>query len=93
MSPEEANEPQTNTSFEEYDRPPVLKPACLHLRHKLMYVDERHAVRGMVDDSSDTRVFWCNRTHEDLGPDLEPVHPDDCASCRSCYEGLPTPDA
>lgn len=62
-----------------------LRPACVHLRHKLMYCDERQATPGMVDDSSDTRVFFCTRTHESLGPDDEPVSPGDCTPERSCY--------
>ncbi len=29
-----------------------LKVCCQSIRHKLMYVDERHATPGLVDDSS-----------------------------------------
>jgi hypothetical protein len=68
------------------ETPPVkLQPACAHIRHKLMYSETSHAVRGMVDDSSDTRVFFCVRTFEALGPDDQPVSPDRCAPGRSCY--------
>lgn len=62
-----------------------LQVACRSLRHKLMYVDERQSTPGLVDDSSDTRVFWCVRTQEVLGPDGEPVSPTDCDRARSCY--------
>ncbi|MCA9312492.1 MAG: hypothetical protein KDA21_14860 [Phycisphaerales bacterium] len=65
-----------------------LKPACVHLRHKLMYVDERQATPGMVDDSSDTRVFFCGQTLEVLGQDGEPVGPRYCDPTRSCYCGI-----
>ena len=65
--------------------PVTLRASCLHIRHKLMYSDERHAVRGMVDDSSDTRVFFCARTFEGLGPDQEPVAPRACVPGRSCF--------
>lgn len=69
-------------------QPVKLAPTCLNLRHKLMYVDQRHAQRGMVDADSDTRVYWCARTQDLLGPDGEPV---DATSCgeggRSCYCG------
>ncbi len=68
------------------DAPPVkLKPSCAHIRHKLMYGDTRHAVRGMVDDSSDSRVFFCIKTSEGLGPDDKPVGPSECSPGRSCY--------
>lgn len=62
-----------------------LQVTCLNMRHKLMYVDERHARRGMVDNSSDTRVFWCEDTQDHLGPDGEQVHPDVCLKIRNCY--------
>ncbi|MHC4947770.1 MAG: hypothetical protein ACYTG1_05855 [Planctomycetota bacterium] len=69
------------------DQPLQLKPCCLHLRHKLMYVDERHATPGYVDDSSDTRVFFCIRTQDALGPDGEPASPSDCQASRGCFLG------
>ena len=62
-----------------------LNPACRHLRHKMMYVDERHSRIGMVDDSSDTRVFFCVLSQDPLGPDGEPVSPSDCTLSRDCY--------
>lgn len=68
------------------ERPVNLKPTCIHVRHKLMYVDQRQMQRGMVDDSSDTRVFHCAKTHEPLGPDSEPVCPGDCQAGRACFE-------
>lgn len=61
-------------------------PCCLDLRHKMMDVDVRHMTPGLVDDSSETRVFWCMRTQDFLGPDGEVVDPDACGSGggRSC---------
>ncbi|MHC5007060.1 MAG: hypothetical protein ACYTGF_06845 [Planctomycetota bacterium] len=68
------------------DPPPVkLETACAHIRHKLMYCAKSHAARGMVDDSSDTRVFFCVKTFEALGPDDQPVSPGECAPGRSCF--------
>jgi hypothetical protein len=68
------------------DQTPVqLKPACIHLRHKMMYVDERQSTPGLVDDSSDTTVYFCTKTQEQLGPDDEPVSPADCSGQRSCF--------
>ena len=67
------------------ESPVRLKASCVHLRHKMMYVDVRQATPGLVDDSSDTRVFFCTKTQEQLGPDDEPVSPSDCTTDRSCY--------
>lgn len=74
-------------------RPLDLQPACLHLRHKMMYVDPRQATPGMIDDGSDTRVFLCHRTQEVLGPDDRPVGPHECATSRACHEAAPRPGA
>jgi hypothetical protein len=73
-------------------RPVRLSVSCMNIRHKLMYCDERHDVPGMVDDPSSTRVFFCVKTQEVLGPDDKPVHPTECTSGRSCYRhGAPEP--
>ena len=66
-------------------QPINLQQACTNLRHKLMYVDCRQQRHGMVDDSSDTRVFWCSKTMDQLGPDDEPVSPKDCTTSRDCH--------
>ncbi|MCK4872093.1 MAG: hypothetical protein KAS72_05165 [Phycisphaerales bacterium] len=69
------------------DEPPIkLKVSCLHIRHKMMFCDERHAVFGMVDDSSDTRVFYCAKTQDALGPDDAPATPAECTPTRACYD-------
>ena len=62
-----------------------LRPACRYLRHKMMYVDERHGRVGLVDDSSDTRVFFCVLSQDALGPDGAPVSPGDCTPARGCF--------
>ena len=67
------------------DRPVRLRTTCMHLRHKLMYCDARHAQRGLVDVNSDTRVFLCAKTQEVLGPDDRPVGVGECSNGRSCY--------
>ena len=67
------------------DRPVKLRTTCMNLRHKLMYIDERHTQRGLVDVNSDTRVYWCSRTQESLGPDNRPVEPGGCSNGRACY--------
>jgi hypothetical protein len=70
------------------DRELKLMTTCLHLRHKLMYVDSRHATPGFVDNSSDTRVFWCMKSQDCRGPDGSPVTPCDCSGSRACYDGV-----
>lgn len=62
-----------------------LKVACMNLRHKLMYVDQRQSTPGLVDDSSDTRIFFCTATQDSLGPDSEPVTARACHPGRPCY--------
>ena len=66
-------------------QPVKLQIACHSLRHKMMYVDERQQSVGLVDDSSDTRVFWCSKTQDALGPDGESVDAQMCSPTRSCY--------
>ncbi len=82
------------TNGNQFARPVNLQPACMNLRHKLMYCDERHARLGVVDVTSETRVFLCVRTGDGTGPDDQPVHPQDCCANRSCFKaphGLETP--
>lgn len=90
-APRSDHAPDRSLPVHPSQRPLALKPACVHLRHKMMYVDPRQATPGLVDDGSDTRVFLCLRTHEVLGPDDRPVGPGDCATGRACYEGTPMP--
>lgn len=66
-------------------KPLHLKVCCTSLRHKMMYVDDRQSVRGLVDDSSNTRIYFCVKSQESLGPDGEPVSPTDCTTARACY--------
>jgi hypothetical protein len=68
-------------------RPVELRATCRSLRHKLMYVDARQASPGLADDSSDTRVFFCVRTQDALGPDGGAVSPRECTASRTCYCG------
>jgi hypothetical protein len=72
---------------DEEGMPLRLKVCCQHLRHKMMYVDDRQSIRGFVDDSSDTRIYFCIKSQESLGPDGQPVHPCDCTPDRPCYTG------
>ncbi len=88
MQPDRANidptagDPNAANSL---DRPVRLRITCMHMRHKLMYVDDRHAQRGLVDFNSETRVFLCAKTQEVLGPDDQPVGVAECSNARACY--------
>lgn len=66
-------------------RPVQLTVTCLNLRHKLMYVDDRQKLPGLVDEESSTRVYFCTKTQEQLGPDDAPVCPKECTKGRACY--------
>ena len=75
-----------------FDRPLDLKPCCLNLRHKMMYVDPRQMTPGLVDDGSDTRVFLCLLTQHVIGPDDGQVSPRQCCSeSRACFRGAASP--
>jgi hypothetical protein len=77
-----------------FDRPLNLKPCCLHLRHKMMYLDPRQMTPGLVDDGSDSRVFLCQLTQHVLGPDDGQVSPTQCSSeSRGCFRGAANPVA
>lgn len=67
-------------------KPLNLQPTCVHLRHKMMYIDPRQAREGFVDVDSDTAVHFCNHTLDCLGKDDAPVGPRSCQPGRSCYE-------
>ncbi len=83
------NNIEQETNDPELTGPLNLKIACIHLRHKLMHCDDRHATPGLVDDSSDTRTFYCVHTQAALGPDDESVSPDECTPSRTCYQEPP----
>lgn len=69
-------------------RPVELSITCLSLRHKLMYVDDRQKLPGMVDSESSTRIYFCTKTQEQLGPDDAPVNPQACSPERACHRCL-----
>jgi hypothetical protein len=58
---------------------------CLKLRTKSMYI------QAVVDpdertfyDSYDQTAWWCVVTQSGLGPDRQPVRPDNCCDGRDC---------
>lgn len=62
-----------------------LQTACSHLRHKLMYIDDRQSTPGLVDASSSTRIFFCVKSQDSIALDGNPVSPSDCTPDRPCY--------
>ncbi len=54
-------------------------------RSRLLQQVEELARIGAVDDSSDTRVFFCILSQEALGPDGTPVSPTECTPDRRCF--------
>jgi len=75
-----------NSNPADEERTVSLQVACMHLRHKMMYCDERQSTPGMVDDSSNTRVFFCIQSYDSIGPDAKPVAPKLCTPDRNCYK-------
>lgn len=68
------------------DLPIRLEVACLHMRHKMMFCDERHAEFGRVDTNPQRHhVLYCTKTQDALGPDNNPVSLGECAPGRRCY--------
>ena len=63
-----------------------LEVACRHMRHKMMFCDDRHAQVGRVDASGEhSHVYYCAKTQDSLGPDNEPVSMVECSPERGCY--------
>jgi len=63
------------------DSAPDLRLPCKHLRSKEMY----HQSLGQEDDQFSSGLFWCTKTHENFGPDGEPVCKTNCCSGRTCF--------
>lgn len=69
------------------ERNESLFPICAELRTKKYYLLGRppRSSAEVLDASNDC---WCARTDDRLGPDKDPVHPDDCRRGRSCFQAL-----
>jgi hypothetical protein len=63
------------------EAPQRTQPACRNLRCKEMFY------QGQQEDEFSSGVFWCSRTHENFGPDGEPVSKAECCAGRPCYVG------
>jgi hypothetical protein len=73
--------------MEPYPAQREIIPCCVHLRTKTLYYmpDEMQAGPGHIKVTS-TGNYWCNRTHEPVGPDDAPSKPHLCQAGRACYE-------
>ncbi len=62
-------------------------PICAKLRSKKYYLLGRPAQTSadVLDASNDC---WCALTADRLGPDKDPVQPDDCRRGRVCFRSL-----
>jgi len=60
-------------------------PFCAKLRSKKYYFLEGPAKSEdeLLDASNDC---WCGVTQQRVGPDQEPVDPEDCVEGRDCFE-------
>ena len=58
-----------------------LQVPCRHLRCKEMY----HRPAGQEDDAFSSGLYWCTRTHENFGPDGQPVGKSECGADRACF--------
>ena len=54
---------------------------CRHLRSKEMY----HQAAGQEDDQFSSGLYWCNKTHENFGPDTQAVGKTECCAGRACF--------
>ena len=55
---------------------------CRHLLSKEMFYDT-----GIpLEERSGSGIYWCDQTHQCLGPDNIAVGREDCGPTRSCYE-------
>lgn len=59
-------------------------PPCSELRSKKWFFLTAPA-RSAADLLDASNACWCARTSTALGPDGEPVDPDDCVEGRACW--------
>lgn len=60
----------------------VLTKRCENLRWKGMFID---ADDDPTVQLSNSRIYWCAKTHYPTGPDGEIVDETTCTSSRKCY--------
>ncbi len=60
------------------------KPLCLQIRAKGFYV---FTEEPEPHEDTQTGVFWCLKTMQQVGPDGNSVHRSCCDASRPCFEG------
>jgi hypothetical protein len=60
---------------------PQIQIPCRNLRCKEMY----HEAPGHQEDEFSSGLYWCTKTHENFGPDGEPVGKSRCCATRACF--------
>lgn len=68
-------------------RIPMPRQRCLHLTCKGMQIYGDHYLTP-VNEMDRTNDFWCQQTHNVLGPDGALVMLSQCSPSRECYEAL-----
>jgi hypothetical protein len=58
---------------------------CHKLRTKQMYINSTvDSLTATLYDPYELSAYWCVLTQTALGPDRQPVRPDDCCEGRDC---------
>lgn len=65
----------------------ALLPYCRDIRSKKLYF-ARRPPRTEEEILDGSRHCWCSRTMQALGPDDEPVRPEDCRAGRPCFRAF-----
>lgn len=65
----------------------ALFPFCREIRSKKLYF-ARHPPRSEDEILDGSRHCWCSRTMQALGPDGEPVRPEECRAGRPCFRAF-----
>lgn len=64
-----------------------LPPYCADIQSKKLLLSS--VVPRVEEDILDaSRSCWCRRTMRALGPDREPVAPEDCRAGRACFRSV-----
>lgn len=56
---------------------------CPELRTKTMYLNVEWRRRPDAEGRG-TAIYWCLKTHLNLGPDDQPADPSSCRAARAC---------
>jgi hypothetical protein len=71
--------------------PAALRRLCRHLRVKTDYYENDR--EGRPEHLDCPEFPWCDLTAREVGPDDGPVHREDCAPGRRCFDPVLGPEA